>query len=154
MDGVGGCLKNFVYRAVLSSKVVINSPAEFAAYAQNIKGITCLYMPAAEMLEEPCDVENTRYIPAMRTLQVHMVRRIVTKAGFCCLQFFEVASDISPYYSHWYNREGDNSVPCGHFDMDEIFDRQTTCAGCELKETALCVISGIITNAMKCKLKT
>ena len=39
MDGVSGCVKNFVYRAVMSSR-----PAEFAVYAQkHIKGVNYLH---------------------------------------------------------------------------------------------------------------
>ena len=78
MDGVGGCIKNFVFRAVLSGKIVISTPRQFCAYAQqNIKGINCIYQAKEDVLVEPNDVAMTPYVPAMRALQVHMVQRVV-----------------------------------------------------------------------------
>ena len=46
MDGVVGCVKNMVLRAVLSEKVVIHSPEDFVRYADsNIKAVLDLFMP-------------------------------------------------------------------------------------------------------------
>ena len=54
MDGIGGCVKNMVFRTVLSKKVAIHSPEDFASYADsNIKGVSVLFMPTSEITEEP-----------------------------------------------------------------------------------------------------
>ena len=54
MDGIEGLLKNVVFRAVVSEKVVIHSPEAFARYADsNIKGVSVLFMPTLEITEEP-----------------------------------------------------------------------------------------------------
>ena len=54
MDGIEGLLKNVVFRAVVSEKVVIHSPEAFARYADsNIKGVSVLFMPTSEITEEP-----------------------------------------------------------------------------------------------------
>ena len=54
MDGIEGLLKNVVFRAVVSEKVVIHSPEAFAHYADsNIKGVSVLFMPTSEITEEP-----------------------------------------------------------------------------------------------------
>ena len=45
MDGIGGSLKNAVYRDVKSGKAIINDAKEFAEYAdKTIKQISSLYM--------------------------------------------------------------------------------------------------------------
>jgi len=58
MDGIEGCIKNVVFYVVLSGKVVIQTPLQFAEYAQaNLKGATCIYMPESAVLVEPDEVE-------------------------------------------------------------------------------------------------
>ena len=41
MDGIGGTVKNPVYRRVLSGDVVINTPREFAKFANQISSVVC-----------------------------------------------------------------------------------------------------------------
>lgn len=66
MDGIGGCVKNVVYRAVLSEKVVIGSPSDFAEFAnREVNGITVLYMPTSEMLQEPDYIKETPYVESL-----------------------------------------------------------------------------------------
>ena len=43
MDGIGGTIKNLVFRRVLSEDVVINTPKEFATFADQISNIDCLF---------------------------------------------------------------------------------------------------------------
>ena len=121
MDGIGGCIKNVVLCAVLSGKVVIQTPFQFVEYAQaNLKGVTCIYMPESAVLVESDKVENTPYVAEMCTLQVNMVRRQVTKARFWCLQFFKISYSVAP---------------CGHFDLADDYNAEETCALCLLGET-------------------
>ena len=57
MDGIGDTVKNTVFRKVLSGGVVISSPEEFARYANHICHIDPLYLPTAEIPDEPEDVQ-------------------------------------------------------------------------------------------------
>ena len=51
MDGIGVCVKNVVYRAVMAGCEVIKTPEEFAKCANRlVKGIHCVYQPTEEML--------------------------------------------------------------------------------------------------------
>ena len=59
MDGIGGTVKNLVYRRVLSGHVVINTPKEFANFADQITSVDCLFL------------ENTELLPS--TLKIHKV---------------------------------------------------------------------------------
>ena len=74
MKGIGGTLKNSVYRDVISEKCVIDTPTQFVQYAErSVKGITSLYLPTEEVLKELEDIENSPKIKD--TLQIHMVKR-------------------------------------------------------------------------------
>ena len=57
MDGIGGTVKNTVFRKVLSGKVVIRSPEDFTRYANQICQVDSLYLPTAEIPDEPEDVQ-------------------------------------------------------------------------------------------------
>ena len=64
MDGVGGTIKNFVFRAVKSGKVSVRDPEEFAKAANDIvPSIRSFYMPIEDMLEEPSEVANAPLSP-------------------------------------------------------------------------------------------
>ena len=89
MDGIGDCVKNVVFRAVLSEKAVIHSPGDFAHSADSkIKGVSVVFMPKSDTKEEPDFIRETPYIESMCTLKIHLVKSFNTKAGFCYLQFF------------------------------------------------------------------
>ena len=116
MDGIGGTVKNLVFRHVKSGKCVINSPREFAEYSQQIvTGITSLYMPESEVGEEPADVMNAPKIAT--TLQVHKVERLYNKDQVCLLRFYQTASDAALFHTQWYRRAHDPEV-CGHLDQN------------------------------------
>ena len=133
MDGVGGTVKNLTFRAVQSGKVVIKSPKEFAMAANKIvKGIKVVFMYEDEVIDEPEYVADTPYVEAMRSLQVHMVKSGKTKAGFTYLEFYKIATDKKPFYTHWY---GNNlTEPCGHFDIAPGYNINETCACCLMGE--------------------
>ena len=64
MDGVGGTIKNLVFRAVKSGKVSVRNPAEFVNVAnQIVPSITSINMPIEEMLEEPSEVSKATPSP-------------------------------------------------------------------------------------------
>ena len=72
MDGVGGTVKNLVYRRVLSGDVVINIPKEFANFADQITSVDCLFLENTELLPE----EVTKAPPIPSTLKIHRVQRM------------------------------------------------------------------------------
>ena len=111
MDGIGGCVKSMVFRAVLSEKVVIYSPGNFARYADNnLKGVSVLFMPTSEITEEPEFFRETPYVESMCALKVHMLKSFKTKGGFYCLQFFKIATADNAFYNHWYRRPDDLTI--------------------------------------------
>ena len=53
MVGIGGTLKNAIYRDVKSGKAIINDAKEFAVYVdKTIKGISSLYMSSDDVIIE------------------------------------------------------------------------------------------------------
>ena len=63
MDGIGGTIKNAVFRQVKPRKVVINSLIEFYESANKFApSIKCFYQPDSSLLEEPHDIENAPVI--------------------------------------------------------------------------------------------
>ena len=104
MDGIGGTLKNCVYRDVMLGKCVIDRPKEFVEYAEKtVKGITSLYPPSEDVLVEPGDIEVSPKIH--ETLKVHIVKRFFDQQNVPYLQFFKMAIYAKQFYE-----EG----ACGH----------------------------------------
>ena len=74
MDGIGGTVKILVYRRGLSGDVVINTPKEFANFADQITSVNCLFLENTELLKEPEEVTKAPPIPS--TLKIHKVQRV------------------------------------------------------------------------------
>lgn len=126
MDGVGGTIKNLVFRAVKSEKIAVKTPEEFANAANEVvPSIQSLYMPIDDMLKEPAEVASAPAIP--ETLQVHKVVRKINKDNVPFIEFFKLSKDDKPAYTHCYRSEEDPQV-CGHQDHSEINDN--TCGHC------------------------
>ena len=106
MDGIGGAVKNLVYRRVLSGDVVINYPKEFADFANEISNVDSLFLPNEEVLEEPQEVQNATAIPT--TTKIHKVVRGMNKQNTFCNKFYFLSSDVDPFFTQWYGLE------CGH----------------------------------------
>ena len=116
MDGVGGTVKNVVFRNVKSGKAVINSPEEFANYAAELMpSISSLYLPMEQILEEPDNVVTAPAIPG--TLKVHKVVRKFNENGVCFLEFFQLSDQTIPTYTQFYRKNDDPAV-CGHPDKN------------------------------------
>ena len=108
MDGIGGTIKNCVYRDVMSGKCVINTPKEFADHVEkSVKGVTSLYLPVEDVLVEPDDIEVSPKIP--ETLQVHLVKRHFDQRNVPYLEFFKMATDTKPFFTQFYE-----DGACGH----------------------------------------
>ena len=131
MDGLGGTVKNIVFRHVKSNKIKISNAHDFAKYADSIvKGITSLYMAIDEVILEPEDVEKA---PAIRgTLQIHKVIRKFNEDNVCKLEFFCLASESEPFHTQWYRKDGDPEV-CGHTMLPLKYASTTNCAHCKGK---------------------
>ena len=66
MDGIGGCVKNMVFCALLSEKIRIHSPEGFSHHTDsNIKGVLVLFMPTSEIMEETDFTRETPYAESM-----------------------------------------------------------------------------------------
>jgi len=74
MDGVGGIIKNLVYRDVMSNKCLIRNAQEFVDHVNKIaSGIIAIYLPESELLMEP---ENIGDAPKITdTLSIHKLTR-------------------------------------------------------------------------------
>ena len=73
------------FRHVKPGKVVINTPEEFAHYAdKGCEGVNSLYPPKEEILEEPNDTETAPRIE--KTLQIHKVQRSYDNRNVCYLE--------------------------------------------------------------------
>lgn len=127
MDGLGGTIKNKVFRDVKSGKVRILDAKSFSDYANSaIENINSLYLSQNQILKEPEDLETAPKIPS--TLEVHKVRRIYSD-GVCKLEFYKIATDEIPFHEQWYRRKGDPEI-CGHPPLPLAFDQENVCAFC------------------------
>ena len=124
MDGIGGCVKYIVYRAVMAGCEVIKTPEEFAKCADRLaKGVHCVYQPIEEMLKEP------PYSTNMQILKVHKAHRVMTRNSFHCMQLYFIATDGESFHNQRY-KKNDGTEPCGHFDIVGNDRIDTICAKC------------------------
>ena len=73
MNGIGGCVKNVVYGAVMAGREVMKGLKEFAECGQKlVKDIDCYYLPIEQMMEEPESIQNAPYSTDMYILQVQV----------------------------------------------------------------------------------
>ena len=99
MDVIRGTVKNTVFHKVLSGEVVIDSPKEFAQYANQICHVNSLYLPTAEIPGEPEDIQ---YSSSLHTLKTHRVVHGLLKQKTPYLKFYYMGTDPEPYYTQWY----------------------------------------------------
>ena len=98
--GVGGTVKNKVFKQVKSRRLSVNSPKEFAAAAQDlVPSITTLYLPIAEMLEEPHDIDNSPKIP--ETLQIHKLKRSFNLQGIPLMEFSKMSNEDACFTQYY-----------------------------------------------------
>ena len=80
MDGVGGTVKNVIFKKVKSGKVVIYLPQEFAeAVKKFVPAIHAVYLPESENIVEPVGMKSARKIKD--TLKIHKFERRVDPNG-------------------------------------------------------------------------
>ena len=116
MDGVGGTVKNVIFRKVKSGKVVLYSPQEFAeAVKKFVPAIHAVYLPESENIVEPVGIESARKIKD--TLKIHKFERKVDPNGNRHINFYKIADDEEPFHVQWYG--GENDVICGHVNSSD-----------------------------------
>ena len=112
MDGVGGTVKNVVFRKVKSGFLTIDSPFEFYQAVKNyVPAIKCVYVSNEDVFEEPENMEQES-IPIRETLKIHKIERSEMK-GLYGLKFFYLAEDEKPFFTQWY-ANGKDVLVCGH----------------------------------------
>ena len=74
MDGVGGTVKNVIFRKVKSGQVVIYSTQEFSEAVKTlVPAIHAVYLPENENIIEPKGIKSSRKIK--ETLKIHKLER-------------------------------------------------------------------------------
>jgi len=126
MDGVGGPIKNKVFREVKSGRLIVRSPKDFADAAERlVPKIDSIYLPLNEMMEEPSYVKDAPKI--VDTLKIHKIIRSIHKASIPSLEFYYLSADPEPFHRQYY-RKPEDRILCGH---DESLDRDDNkCALC------------------------
>ena len=88
MDGVGGTVKNVVFKKVKSGQVVINSPQDFSEAVKSfVSSTNIVYLPESESIIEPKNTECTKKIKD--TLKLHKLERKVNANGNIYIIFFQ-----------------------------------------------------------------
>ena len=105
MDGVGGTIKNVIFRKVKSGHVVVYTPNQFAdAALKFVPSITTVYLPCTEEITEHGNIEQSPAIATM--LSIHKFERYINKRGECSISFFKTAVDQEPFHTvvlqDWY----------------------------------------------------
>lgn len=125
MDGIGGTIKNVVYRNVKCGKVLVNSAQEFCNAANKlVPSITSLFQ--TDLMDEPDDIEAAPKIP--ETLKIHRWSRDVSANGDIKYRFFYLSSDSTPFFTQAYHKV----LKCGHAEreFESLMMMKKTCAGC------------------------
>ena len=101
MDGIGGTLKNAVYRDVKSGKAIFNDAKKFAEYVdKTIKGISSLYMSSDDVIVELEEIETAPKIT--ETLKIHKFVHSMEKENDPSFHFYYLASDNDPFHVQSY----------------------------------------------------
>ena len=125
MDGIGGTIKNKVFREVKSGRIVIDSPKSFTDAANLlVPSVSTLYLPQKDVIEETPDVADAPYIKG--TLDIHKILRRKSAKGVTFLEFFKLSFDNSPFFTQYY-RSLEDPIVCGHRPYSGSSDN---CAHC------------------------
>ena len=118
MDGVGGTIKNVIFRKVKSGQIVVHTPKEFSDAAMKfVPSIITVYLPRSDEIVEPESIHQASSIP--ETFSIHNDR------GDFSIKFFKTVVDQEAIHTQWYNKAGD--VVCGHEKSDKSNNECSTC---------------------------
>ena len=98
-DGIGGSIKHAVYRNVLSKKVIIENPQQFASYADSIlPNIQVMFVGNDELKLDLYDECRKNAIYVHGTLKVHNITRAVEKSK-ATLQFYYISKSVNSFHN-------------------------------------------------------
>ena len=120
MDRIGGTVKNQVYRRVLSGDLLINTPREFAEFANQVSSVDCLFVDKSEFIQEPEKVSKATPIPS--TLKFHKVSRVCYGPHSFSNHYFKLSKDLEQFHVEKYG------VQCG-YSVNNIND-ESLCNNC------------------------
>lgn len=133
MDGIGGTIKNVVYRKVKTNKVIVNSAKEFQEAASKfVPSITSLFQTEEMLIKEPENIEAAPKIPD--TLKIHKWHRKILQNGACKISFYFLSNDHLPYTEQIYekSKQQDKNLKCHHEEreFESLALLKNTCAKC------------------------
>ena len=104
MDGVGGTVKNVIFRKVKSDQVVIYSTQEFSEAVKTlVPAIHAVYLPENKNIIEPKGIKSSRKVK--ETLKIHKLKRKVDPNGNTCISFYKIVDDEELFHVQWYGGE-------------------------------------------------
>ena len=124
MDGIGGTVKNVVFKEVKSGRLSIETPKEFAEAADRLCKVDCLYLPIDLYLDEPEGIDDAPEIKGI--LKIHQIIRKFER-GVAYLNFFKLSGSDEQFYRQFYKTDPDQQV-CGHIVTVKVDD--FTCGKC------------------------
>ena len=105
VDGIGGTVKNTVFRRVCAKKVVILNAKHFAEYANSILKTTVLYVSRSDMPLDQAglcrDTNSDRSPKIPGTMRVHHIVRTSVENCFK-LDFYETSNEVDKIKSQVY----------------------------------------------------
>ena len=109
MDGIGGTVKNVIFRKVNSGQLVVYFPIEFSeAVTKFVPLIPSVYLPENENIVEPVDISDARKIN--QTLKIQKLERKCSQNDDTYINFFKIADDEDPF--HVWVQEWNHLRPC------------------------------------------
>ena len=101
-------------------KCNINTPREFAEFANQINSVDCPFLEKSEIIQEPEKVSKATAI--LSTLKVHKVSRVRNGPHSFSNHFLKLSEDLEPFHAIKYG------VQCGH-SVNNIND-ESLCNNC------------------------
>ena len=103
VDGIGGVVKNTVFRHVKANRVVVNDPKAFAEYADSVlPKISVIYVPDLNCSFAEEVTENALEVPG--TLKVHQVKRVSSENKWI-LEFYYTSTSQTPFHQFSYVKD-------------------------------------------------
>ena len=125
MDGVGGTIKNVIFRKFKSGQIVFHTSKEFSNVSMKfVPSIITVYWPRLDEIVESESIHQAPSIP--ETLSIHKFVRQINDRGDCSIEFLKTAAvNQEAFRTQWYNKADD--VACGHDKFDK---RDNECSAC------------------------
>ena len=125
MDGVGGTIKNIIFRKFKSGQTVFHTSKEFSNVSMKfVPSIITVYWPRLDEIVESESIHQAPSIP--ETLSIHKFVRQINDRGDCSIEFLKTAAvNQEAFRTQWYNKADD--VACGHDKFDK---RDNECSAC------------------------